>query len=67
MFIECSAKAGFNVKALFRKIAAALPGAEAGVGAGGRAAARAKAEDQLVDVKLTSQPVASSAGSSCAC
>ena len=29
MFIECSAKVGFNVKALFRKIAAALPGVEA--------------------------------------
>ena len=29
MFIETSAKAGFNVKALFRKIAAALPGMEA--------------------------------------
>lgn len=28
MFIETSAKAGFNVKALFRKIAAALPGME---------------------------------------
>ncbi|KAK4761616.1 hypothetical protein SAY87_029500 [Trapa incisa] len=26
MFIETSAKAGFNIKALFRKIAAALPG-----------------------------------------
>jgi hypothetical protein len=29
MFIETSAKAGFNIKALFRKIAAALPGMEA--------------------------------------
>jgi Ras-related protein Rab-6A len=28
MFIETSAKAGFNVKALFRKIALALPGME---------------------------------------
>ncbi|KAH7290183.1 hypothetical protein KP509_30G035400 [Ceratopteris richardii] len=28
MFIETSAKAGFNIKALFRKIAAALPGME---------------------------------------
>ena len=28
MFIETSAKAGFNVKVLFRKIAAALPGME---------------------------------------
>lgn len=29
MFIESSAKAGFNIKALFRKLAAALPGVEA--------------------------------------
>lgn len=28
MFIETSAKAGFNIKALFRKIAAALPGGD---------------------------------------
>jgi len=26
MFIETSAKAGFNIKALFRKVASALPG-----------------------------------------
>jgi Ras-related protein Rab-6A len=29
MFIESSAKAGFNIKALFRKLATALPGIEA--------------------------------------
>jgi GTPase SAR1 family protein len=28
MFIETSAKVGFNVKALFRKVASALPGME---------------------------------------
>jgi Ras-related protein Rab-6A len=28
LFIETSAKAGFNVKALFRKVASALPGME---------------------------------------
>lgn len=28
MFIETSAKAGFNIKALFRKLAASLPGME---------------------------------------
>jgi hypothetical protein len=28
MFIESSAKAGFNIKALFRKLATALPGVE---------------------------------------
>eukprot|EP01025_Chloroclados_australasicus_P025609 TRINITY_DN2555_c0_g1_i1.p2 TRINITY_DN2555_c0_g1~~TRINITY_DN2555_c0_g1_i1.p2 ORF type:complete len:211 (-),score=20.27 TRINITY_DN2555_c0_g1_i1:364-996(-) len=43
MFIETSAKAGFNIKALFRKIAAALPGMEA-VSQQGR--------EDLVDVKL---------------
>jgi Ras-related protein Rab-6A len=29
LFIETSAKAGFNVKALFKKIAQALPGMDA--------------------------------------
>mmetsp|Transcript_1250 Transcript_1250/g.3482 ORF Transcript_1250/g.3482 Transcript_1250/m.3482 type:complete len:223 (-) Transcript_1250:1456-2124(-) len=47
MFIETSAKAGFNVKALFRKIAAALPGME------NSAMAR---DTDLIDVKLSSQP-----------
>lgn len=28
MFIESSAKAGFNIKALFRKLATVLPGVE---------------------------------------
>eukprot|EP00186_Timspurckia_oligopyrenoides_P000219 CAMPEP_0182447430 /NCGR_PEP_ID=MMETSP1172-20130603/15965_1 /TAXON_ID=708627 /ORGANISM="Timspurckia oligopyrenoides, Strain CCMP3278" /LENGTH=190 /DNA_ID=CAMNT_0024643869 /DNA_START=312 /DNA_END=885 /DNA_ORIENTATION=+ len=45
MFVETSAKAGFNVKALFRKIAAALPGME------NSAMAR---DTDLIDVKLTS-------------
>ena len=30
MFIETSAKAGFNIKALFRKVASALPGLQGG-------------------------------------
>ena len=33
MFIETSAKVGYNVKALFKKIAQALPGMDAGPGA----------------------------------
>lgn len=41
MFIETSAKAGFNVKALFRKLALALPGVE-----------NNKAPSAAVDVKL---------------
>ncbi len=58
MFIETSAKAGFNVKALFRKIAAALPGMEA------PAPATKPAEDRLVDVKLTAP---APPASTCAC
>jgi Ras-related protein Rab-6A len=52
MFIEVSAKAGFNVKALFRKLALALPGVEA-------------AKQPTVDVKLKAggeQAVGSGAG-----
>ncbi|KAK8570505.1 hypothetical protein V6N13_128553 [Hibiscus sabdariffa] len=45
MFIEASAKAGFNIKALFRKIAAALPGMET--------LSSTKQED-MVDVNLKS-------------
>ncbi|KAG6399757.1 hypothetical protein SASPL_141241 [Salvia splendens] len=43
MFVETSAKAGFNIKPLFRKIAAALPGMEA--------LSSAKRDD-MVDVNL---------------
>ncbi|DBB08332.1 TPA: Ras- protein RABH1e [Trebouxia sp. C0006] len=45
MFIETSAKAGFNIKALFRKIAAALPGMES---------LSTQKQEDLVDVNLTS-------------
>merc|ERR1719231_1911723 len=43
LFIETSAKAGFNIKALFRKIAAALPGMDA----------LSQQKTDLVDVQLT--------------
>uniref|UniRef100_A0A0E0K9X0 Uncharacterized protein n=1 Tax=Oryza punctata TaxID=4537 RepID=A0A0E0K9X0_ORYPU len=43
MFMETSAKAGFNIKPLFRKIAASLPGMEA--------LSSAKQED-MVDINL---------------
>ncbi|KAF3793033.1 Ras-related protein [Nymphaea thermarum] len=62
MFIETSAKAGFNIKALFRKIAAALPGMET--------LSSTKQED-MVDVNLkatTSNPSqAQQQGSGCSC
>lgn len=62
MFVETSAKAGFNIKALFRKIAAALPGMES--------VSAAKQED-LVDVHLSPSPpggaAAGSQASQCYC
>ncbi|KAL8138728.1 hypothetical protein V2J09_004729 [Rumex salicifolius] len=45
MFIETSAKAGFNIKTLFRKIAAALPGMET---------LSSTKQDDMVDVRLKS-------------
>ena len=63
LFIETSAKAGFNIKALFRKIAAALPGMET-LGAGGAG------REDLIDVTLN--PATNGAGgvpaaASCSC
>ncbi|KAL7752233.1 GTPase Ryh1 [Sorochytrium milnesiophthora] len=61
MFIETSAKAGYNVKALFRKIAQALPGMDSNGG-------EANGGNQLIDVKLN-QPSNTQVpeASSCAC
>ncbi|CAI0473582.1 unnamed protein product [Linum tenue] len=61
MFIETSAKAGFNIKPLFRKIAAALPGMET--------LSSTKQED-MVDVNLKPTVNSSQAeqqGGGCAC
>ena len=63
MFIETSAKAGFNVKALFRKVAAALPGLES--------LNQSSKQDDLVDINLANNSAGGQAGgtnnSSCAC
>ncbi|MED6167729.1 Ras- protein RABH1b [Stylosanthes scabra] len=61
MFIETSAKAGFNIKALFRKIAAALPGMET---------LSATKQEDMVDVNLkssTANPQSQPQSSGCAC
>jgi Ras-related protein Rab-6A len=61
MFIESSAKAGFNVKALFRKLATALPGMDT---------ASNQPNTSLIDIKL-SAPKKSDSGAAakggCAC
>ena len=63
MFIETSAKAGFNIKPLFRKLATALPGMES---------AQSQGSTNLIDIKLAATPATSSsdeaeARSRCAC
>ena len=58
MFIETSAKAGHNVKTLFRKIAQALPGME-------REGAEGTGANQMIDVSITPQNTKEEGG--CAC
>ena len=50
MFIETSAKAGYNVKQLFRRVAAALPGMEA-------SEAGAGSKPDMTEVVLKDTPV----------
>merc|ERR1719231_708497 len=60
MFIETSAKAGFNIKALFRKLATALPGMES---------VQLPQKSALVDIKLSTPaqtPDAATQGAACA-
>eukprot|EP00051_Salpingoeca_urceolata_P002560 m.51203 g.51203 ORF g.51203 m.51203 type:complete len:207 (-) comp12207_c0_seq1:323-943(-) len=57
MFIETSAKAGYNVKQLFRRVAAALPGMESSLEAN---------KEELIEVKLAESPE-QAASSACAC
>ncbi|XP_077098266.1 ras-related protein Rab-6A isoform X2 [Siphateles boraxobius] len=47
MFIETSAKAGYNVKQLFRRVAAALPGMES---------TQDKTREDMIDIKLEKPP-----------
>merc|ERR1740133_195247 len=59
LFIEASAKAGFNVKQLFRRLASALPGVEGAM----------PPTTGLVDIKLTASPNSENknANSQCPC
>lgn len=61
MFIETSAKGGFNIKPLFRKLASALPGLESEQNHG---------DSQMVDIQLNATPEQQNTGrtsSSCSC
>ncbi|KAK2489596.1 hypothetical protein MC885_008592, partial [Smutsia gigantea] len=58
MFIETSAKAGYNVKQLFRRVAAALPGMES---------TQDRSREDMIDIKLEKpqEPPVSEGGCSC--
>ncbi|XP_037117786.1 ras-related protein Rab-41 isoform X3 [Syngnathus acus] len=58
MFIETSAKTGYNVKQLFRRVAAALPGMDS---------TAEKSKEDMIDIKLEKQPEMTVTESSCSC
>ncbi|KAG5190344.1 Rab6, rab family GTPase [Tribonema minus] len=58
MHIETSAKAGYNIKPLFRKLATALPGMES---------APSTASSNLIDIKLSAQPPEEAPSRQCYC
>ncbi|XP_055063965.1 ras-related protein Rab-6A isoform X2 [Misgurnus anguillicaudatus] len=58
MFIETSAKAGYNVKQLFRRVAAALPGMES---------TQDKSREDMIDIKLEKPPEQQVSEGGCSC
>ncbi|XP_023665547.1 ras-related protein Rab-6A isoform X1 [Paramormyrops kingsleyae] len=58
MFIETSAKAGYNVKQLFRRVAAALPGMES---------TQDKNREDMIDIKLEKPPEQPVSETGCSC
>jgi len=70
LFMECSAKAGYNVKSLFRKLATSLPGsvdANAGANGAGSGAAGAAGGSNLIDIKLSQAPENLEDAKGCGC
>ena len=65
MFIETSAKEGFNIKLLFRRLATALPALESSGGDG--AAAEPAAQTVSLTQAAPQQPAAEAASSGCGC
>mmetsp|Transcript_18647 Transcript_18647/g.39020 ORF Transcript_18647/g.39020 Transcript_18647/m.39020 type:complete len:249 (-) Transcript_18647:374-1120(-) len=68
LFMECSAKAGYNVKSLFRKLATSLPGSTdaANGGAAGPGGAGAGGSN-LIDIKLSQAPANLDEARGCGC
>uniref|UniRef100_A0A8C6WT75 Rab6 n=1 Tax=Neogobius melanostomus TaxID=47308 RepID=A0A8C6WT75_9GOBI len=58
LFIETSAKTGYNVKQLFRRVAAALPGMDA---------TQDKSREDMIDIKLEKPPEQPNSEGGCPC
>ncbi|KAM9498416.1 ras-related protein Rab-6A-like isoform 2-T2 [Salvelinus alpinus] len=58
LFIETSAKTGYNVKQLFRRVAAALPGMES---------TQDKSREDMIDIKLEKTPEQPVSEGGCSC
>jgi Ras-related protein Rab-6A len=69
MFMECSAKAGYNVKSLFRKLATSLPGSpdSANVGGANGAGSGGPGSSNLIDIKLSAAPANLDEAKTCGC
>uniref|UniRef100_A0AAV2JAM6 Ras-related protein Rab-6A n=1 Tax=Knipowitschia caucasica TaxID=637954 RepID=A0AAV2JAM6_KNICA len=58
LFIETSAKTGYNVKQLFRRVAAALPGMDA---------TQDKSREDMIEIKLPDSPEQPNSEGGCSC
>ncbi|KAM3601950.1 uncharacterized protein V6R79_021846 [Siganus canaliculatus] len=58
LFIETSAKTGYNVKQLFRRVAAALPGMDT---------TQDKSREDMIDIKLEKPPELPTSEGGCSC
>ncbi|CAI5643941.1 unnamed protein product [Oreochromis niloticus] len=58
LFIETSAKTGYNVKQLFRRVAAALPGMDT---------TQDKSREDMIDIKLEKPPEQPTSEGGCSC
>jgi len=70
MFMECSAKAGYNVKSLFRKLATSLPGSTdstSAVNGSAAASAAGSKSSNIIDIKLSAAPANLDEAKSCGC
>lgn len=67
LFMECSAKAGYNVKSLFRKLATSLPGSTDTTNAGASAGGSGAGGSNLIDIKLSQAPANLDEVKGCGC